>query len=92
MFLVLILIKEKCKKEKKNIKSKKNWTIVLIFEIIVLIFRAKLNYVCDLWFLCLIARESLKFRDAEIVSACVRMYVCVTQISIKIPGAHTHPL
>lgn len=43
--------------------------------------------------LCLkIARESLKFRDAQIVSACVRMCVCLlqlTQISIKIPDAHT---
>lgn len=44
--------------------------------------------------LCLkIARESLKFRDAQIVSACVRMCVCgpqLTQISIKnTRGTHT---
>lgn len=46
--------------------------------------------------LCLkIARESLKFRDAQIVSACVCVCVCATadtNIHINTRGIHTHPL
>lgn len=76
--------RKKERKEEKNTLSELNNCVN--FEIIVLIFRAKLNYVCDLWFPSPLS-EKVKIPRRR---NCVRVCVCDTNIQ-KNYQTHTHP-